>query len=127
MSRPSTTQKITKKIIGNLTNIFLHGDGLIVRYKGKEYGAIGFFDGCFTTIEGVTLEASKCTIRKGLPIIALPADQQQFIDDLMAVPGDRPGDVQLLSYHRIHCTNRLTFPNPAKITPKHGRTLQPAE
>jgi len=79
----STTAKVTKKSIPNLVNIFLHGDGLIVRFKGIEYGAIGYFQGAFTTIEGVVLDATKCTIRKGLPEVGPPETQQQFLNNLL--------------------------------------------
>lgn len=83
----STTQKITKAMVVNIINIFAMGDGLIVRHKGKEYGAIDLVDGQFITVEGVALDVKACTIRKGLPVILFDADVQQW--EVIAVNADQ--------------------------------------
>jgi hypothetical protein len=67
--RQSTTSKITANLVRLITAHCSNGDGVIVRFKGKEYGVIEFnpFNGKFMTIEGCYLIPALCTVRKGLP------------------------------------------------------------
>ena len=65
--RQSTTKKVTRADIRTMAKCFSRGEGVIVRYKGREYGAFAFDGyGDLVTAEGVHLTPSTCTIRKGL-------------------------------------------------------------
>ena len=72
MKRKSTTKKVVKKDLINLKNIFAHGDGVVVRFQGTEYGALKLVGTTLKTYEGVALDARSCTIRKGLPTVEQP-------------------------------------------------------
>jgi hypothetical protein len=70
--RQSTTSKITAQLCRLIAAHCANGDGVIVRFKGKEYGVLsvcweGGSEYSLATIEGELLFASKCTVRKGLP------------------------------------------------------------
>lgn len=70
--RQSTTQKISKKFWGVLRTLTrveneISGGGCIIRHKGVEYGCIEITpEGVAKTLEGVDLDLTKCSIRKGL-------------------------------------------------------------
>jgi len=67
--RQSTTSKITRKAYYAIVHYFASNladnPGLIVRYKGKEYGVVGASQERLYTLEGVVLFPYHCTIRKG--------------------------------------------------------------
>jgi hypothetical protein len=65
--RQSTTAKITLKALTLIRVALLYGEGVIVRYKGREYGVIGITrDGAFEVYGSDQLiPIARCTIRKG--------------------------------------------------------------
>lgn len=65
--RQSTTAKITRTAYRHIAAYFAvcPDAGFIVRYKGKEYGCIGQAYGKLHTVEGIVLDAYRCTVRKG--------------------------------------------------------------
>ena len=70
VKRYSTTKRITRSDLYLLCTAFARGEGVIVRCKGTEYGAVRIAPGrtladCVVyTWEGKLLRLSDCTIRK---------------------------------------------------------------
>jgi hypothetical protein len=65
--RASTTAKITRRALTLIGVALLYGEGVIVRFRGREYGVIGITPGrqfrVFGSDELIPIAA--CTIRKG--------------------------------------------------------------
>jgi hypothetical protein len=70
IKRQSTTAKITASLLATIKDCLQHGEGVIVRFKGQEYGVIDISFGWLLTYcpsgQVGMLDPAQCTIRKGL-------------------------------------------------------------
>lgn len=80
MARQSTTARITSAICRMIDVSLIDDDGVVIRYKGTEYGVIGNEGGSFVVIDTYgnrsvipAKEVRNCTIRK-LTILSLGLD-----------------------------------------------------
>ncbi len=80
MKRQSTTKKVSKSDAKTIRQACKLGEGIIVRFKGKEYGVVSVDGTTAETWEGVGLDLRQCTVRKA----TLPTFEasQQSIDEL---------------------------------------------